>query len=221
MILCQCNPLNGHNVGNQTTNRSHHNSSINDSRVIYKYLSAKKGCSFKGNNYLSGERIVRRHRCHHCLCDNGFVKCFWQSCPPPPEGCTVIPYEGVCNPSIYNCPIPERNQTMYVKSRRLRQRYGSRKLDEGLVRADCVIRGIAYFTGETIGVASNNCLECRCARNSMYCSPLCCTYQRTTTEENFGINYRRIDTQSRVPDPNPLAHIYEDMGLSPTGARLL
>ena len=87
----------------------------------------------------------------------------------------------------------------------------------GLVRADCVIRGIAYFTGETIGVASNNCLECRCAKSSMFCTPLCC-FQSTTVEENFGFNYRRVDTQNRVADPNPLAHLNEELGLPPMGS---
>ncbi|CAG2114518.1 unnamed protein product [Medioppia subpectinata] len=99
--------------------------------------------------------------------------------------------EYAIHPFITAVTIPERNATLYVKSRR-RQKYGSRKSDEGL--------------------------ECRCAKNSMYCSPLCCTFQRTTIEENFGVNYRRIDVQNRVADSNPLSHIYEELGLPPVGA---
>jgi len=55
--------------------------------------------------------------------------------------------------------IPERNQTTYTKTRR-RQKFGLRRSDQGLVETNCVIPGTAYLTGQTIGVASNNFLEC-------------------------------------------------------------
>ncbi len=119
---------------------------------------------------------------------------------------------------ITRIAIPERNQTQASANPvRRRQKYGSRKSDKGLVEADCVIRGIAYFTGETIGVASNNCLECRCAKNSMYCTPLCC-FQRASVNEDFATNYRMNRQEVRFSDPNPLAHLNEELGLPPAGS---
>ena len=113
--------------------------------------------------------------------------------------------------NLVGAAIPGSNSTIYVKPRR-GQRSGS-----GLVRSDCVIRGIAYFTGETIGVASSNCLECRCAKNSMYCTPLCCL-RKTSVDEHNGFNYRRMEPFNRPVEPNPLAHIYQDLGLPPSGS---
>jgi len=79
-----------------------------------------------------------------------------------------------------------------------------------------VIRGIAYLTGEIIGVASNNCLECRCAKNSMYCTPLCC-FKRASVNEDLN-NYRANRNEDRLSDPNPLAHLNEELGLPPGGS---
>lgn len=38
----------------------------------------------------------------------------------------------------------------------------------------CTILGVRYNLGEVIGVASDVCMECRCAAGKMFCSPRCC-----------------------------------------------
>ncbi|RWS14661.1 filaggrin-like protein [Dinothrombium tinctorium] len=182
----------------------------------YPHLQGGKPCSFENSIFKSGEMIPRRNPCHICVCVRGYVQCFWQRCPPPPDGCYEMTYKNICNPSIYNCSIPER-ALPDSKVSLIRAKYGSRKFGDRPVKGDCVIRGISYFTGEIIGVATSNCLECRCAKNSMYCTPLCC-YEHTTSVEEEAEKKYRFQQEKRPLDPNPLAHISEELGLPPRGA---
>lgn len=39
---------------------------------------------------------------------------------------------------------------------------------------DCTILGVRYELGQVVGVASDPCQECRCAAQSLFCSPKCC-----------------------------------------------
>ncbi|CAG2120317.1 unnamed protein product, partial [Medioppia subpectinata] len=94
------------------------------SKEIYKYLLAKKSCFFKGINYSSGEKITRRHRCHHCLCDNGravlhLLKAVQSS---HTKEYAIHPFITAYY-ILKSKAIPERNATLYVKSRR-RQKSG-------------------------------------------------------------------------------------------------
>lgn len=38
----------------------------------------------------------------------------------------------------------------------------------------CSILGVRYELGEVVGVATDSCQECRCAAQSLFCSPKCC-----------------------------------------------
>ncbi|XP_022250576.1 kielin/chordin-like protein isoform X2 [Limulus polyphemus] len=135
-------------------------------------------CYLEGNRYESGHSIPRSHPCHYCSCVRGYIDCYWQKCPPSPVGCIELNYDGVCNPSLYLCP------------------------------PDCVILSVPYRRGETIGVASNSCLECRCANGSMFCSPKCC-FQPTGPEENSFL-VSRSGRRSWVPVvEHPLAYLRE------------
>ncbi|XP_022250551.1 kielin/chordin-like protein isoform X1 [Limulus polyphemus] len=164
-------------------------------------------CYLEGNRYESGHSIPRSHPCHYCSCVRGYIDCYWQKCPPSPVGCIELNYDGVCNPSLYLCPIPDHNQTFPMKYtlKRDGQKY---KTEEEQNAPDCVILSVPYRRGETIGVASNSCLECRCANGSMFCSPKCC-FQPTGPEENSFL-VSRSGRRSWVPVvEHPLAYLRE------------
>jgi len=38
----------------------------------------------------------------------------------------------------------------------------------------CTILGVRYDLGDVVGIATDVCQECRCAAQSLYCSPKCC-----------------------------------------------
>ncbi|XP_043233270.1 uncharacterized protein LOC122387267 [Amphibalanus amphitrite] len=71
----------------------------------------------------------------------------------------------------------------------------------------CSILGVKYELGEVIGVASDNCLECRCAAQAMFCSPKCCFF---ALEERLLREGRRSSPDQEPPRPHPLqAYIIE------------
>ncbi|XP_076311376.1 kielin/chordin-like protein [Tachypleus tridentatus] len=78
-------------------------------------LNIDHACYLEGNRHESGHSIPRSHPCHYCSCVRGYIDCYWQKFPPSPIGCIELNYDGVCNPSLYLCPIPEHNQTFPVK----------------------------------------------------------------------------------------------------------
>jgi len=46
--------------------------------------------------------------------------------------------------------------------------------DDEPIDNDCTILGVKYQLGQVVGVASDQCQECRCAAQSLWCSPKCC-----------------------------------------------
>ncbi|KAH9392581.1 hypothetical protein TYRP_005663 [Tyrophagus putrescentiae] len=183
----------------------------------------KDFCHFEGLNYPPGARMVARSDpCIACFCRNGGrAECYRQNCPPAPVDCTPITSQSnLCPSSAYNCSIPERHQSPAVirllegpnsaKSRF--QLFGQRRRSLPLVAADCLIRGIAYRVGETVGVASSNCLHCYCARQSLLCVPLCCyepllqttSKGRESRDDQQAVEYHRAVHRR---EPHPLAYL--------------
>lgn len=70
----------------------------------------------------------------------------------------------------------------------------------------CTILGVKYNLGEVIGVASDVCMECRCAAGKMYCSPKCCFLPSPflLTPEHHQTFARR---QPDPPSPHPLSYV--------------
>lgn len=189
------------------------------------------GCHFEGNAYSDGQRMAVGNPCIHCFCTGGKSKCFRQNCPPPPESCQLLlsnlGSSQCSSPSVYNCckpfkvdfisiiirylfaAIPEKYQTAgFRKDWRM---YGQRHHGSGFVQADCLIRGIAYLVGETVGVASSACLRCHCAKGSLLCVPLCCyepirsssPAHRSSREQIEQSLYRTVQQRH----PHPLEHL--------------
>ncbi|CAG0921412.1 unnamed protein product [Notodromas monacha] len=52
----------------------------------------------------------------------------------------------------------------------------------------CDILGIRYEVGEVIGVASDLCMECRCAAQALFCSPKCCSSSALSTRVKRSLN---------------------------------
>ncbi|CAG0893645.1 unnamed protein product [Cyprideis torosa] len=81
------------------------------------------------------------------------------------------------------------------------------------VDTSCSILGVQYNLGETIGVASNVCLECRCAAGSLYCSPKCCFnpagVSAADAQKYLGASSSRTP---RVSREHPLQHLLEEVG---------
>lgn len=183
-------------------------------------------CYFENEFYSNGERISVRNPCVHCFCHRGKPTCYRQNCPPPPVGCKLIDSSDSCQNSIYNCckfllnsslicklllnischlAIPEKHQKPLL--RKEATIYGQRKRGSGLVKADCIIRGIAYFVGETVGVASSDCLRCQCARTSLLCTPLCC-YEPIVPSARSLNSFKSLYPQAFYSrDPHPLHHL--------------
>lgn len=85
--------------------------------------------------------------------------------------------------------------------------YGQRQRGSGLVKGDCIIRGIAYLIGETVGIASSSCLQCHCAKQSLLCIPLCC-YEPIDSYTNIQNSMEKLFSVSiRARDPHPLEHL--------------
>ncbi|XP_069178151.1 uncharacterized protein [Procambarus clarkii] len=70
----------------------------------------------------------------------------------------------------------------------------------------CTILGVKYNLGEVIGVASDVCMECRCAAGKMFCSPKCCFLPSPLhlTERHQLAFARRQPDPSR---PHPLSYV--------------
>ncbi|KAF2346941.1 hypothetical protein FHG87_022304 [Trinorchestia longiramus] len=62
-----------------------------------------EACEVEGRMYPSETAVPRDHPCHYCICFQGQVSCYWKSCGPAPEGCSVMYFERTCNPSLYKC----------------------------------------------------------------------------------------------------------------------
>ncbi|XP_042210250.1 uncharacterized protein LOC121858080 [Homarus americanus] len=70
----------------------------------------------------------------------------------------------------------------------------------------CTILGVKYNLGEVIGVASDVCMECRCAAGKMFCSPRCCFLP---SPFQLSLNHQEALT-SRQPGParpHPLSYV--------------
>lgn len=61
----------------------------------------------------------------------------------------------------------------------------------------CTILGIHYQLGEVIGVATDVCRECRCAAQSLFCSPKCC-FKPAPLQQVTG-DFVRVLEQSPAP----------------------
>ncbi|KAF8791180.1 uncharacterized protein LOC129959638 [Argiope bruennichi] len=166
-------------------------------------------CIVDGRPYRNGERIPRDHVCHICLCHQGRVECSWMNCPPPPEGCTEFTVPNYCNPTLYICSIPE-NLRESRTSRLVRR--ASDTAASGLdfsnqSAGDCTVLGVPYRTGDLMGIATKFCLECRCGRQNMFCSPRCC-FKHASLHEN--VSDREAAVRGPVtPDKHPLYHLFK------------
>ncbi|XP_042898421.1 uncharacterized protein [Parasteatoda tepidariorum] len=184
--------------------------------VFVKYILAEIKHTAGGNDYCiidgrpfrSGERIPRNHVCHICLCHLGKAECSWMNCPPPPEGCTEFSVSNYCNPTLYICSIPEHLK--HTRERRSAENFSShpdKLLKQSNKRkrslGDCNVLGVPYKTGDLMGVASSFCMECRCGKQNMFCSPRCC-FQYADFNENTTL---REQQQYFRPQPHPLHYL--------------
>lgn len=64
----------------------------------------------------------------------------------------------------------------------------------------CRLLGVTYQIGEVIGVASDYCMQCRCASQAMFCSPRCCFYN--LRQRSIGLD----PATTRGPTPGPRRH---------------
>jgi len=71
----------------------------------------------------------------------------------------------------------------------------------------CSILGVKYQLGEVIGVASDNCLECRCAAQALFCSPKCCFF---AVEERLLREGRQVRAEDDKRRPHPLHTLLRD-----------
>lgn len=62
----------------------------------------------------------------------------------------------------------------------------------------CTILGVRYHLGDVVGIATDVCQECRCAAQSLYCSPKCCFKAAA-----FQINEQVIRSYEDTPAVNP------------------
>ncbi|XP_042884137.1 uncharacterized protein LOC122260793 [Penaeus japonicus] len=70
----------------------------------------------------------------------------------------------------------------------------------------CMILGVKYNLGEVIGVASDVCMECRCAAGNMYCSPKCCFLPSPFTLTSQ--HHQEFSTRPQeAPSPHPLSYV--------------
>lgn len=70
----------------------------------------------------------------------------------------------------------------------------------------CTILGVKYNLGEVIGVASDVCMECRCAAGRMFCSPRCCFLPSPLTLSLAHLE-DLISAAPPPPRPHPLHYI--------------
>uniref|UniRef100_T1JB94 VWFC domain-containing protein n=1 Tax=Strigamia maritima TaxID=126957 RepID=T1JB94_STRMM len=72
----------------------------------------------------------------------------------------------------------------------------------------CEILGVKYRIGELVGVATDPCLECRCALDALYCSPKCC-FQPAEPDDDVAQQIQRSDGHKPLQH-NPLQHLRSD-----------
>jgi len=72
------------------------------------------------------------------------------------------------------------------------RQHHSQLLDRG-----CTILGVRYELGDVVGIATDVCQECRCAAQSLYCSPKCCFKVAP-----FQINDQHIRAYQNTPTGN-------------------
>lgn len=174
----------------------------------------KNTCTHHGKEYFSGESLEQADPCNFCVCVNGYVDCYWKNCPPAPEGCVSLDFEGVCERSLYLCPIPKKGEPLpfavnsgqnsvptmaAIAQVKPRGKSQEQKLT-------CDILGVEYKVGELVGVASDPCMECRCALDSLYCSPKCC-FQPAETLQDASKASRSDDVNWYPVLSNPLKHL--------------
>lgn len=172
-----------------------------------------ESCYYENRVYKSGERIPQEETCHICFCHRGRVDCSWMNCPPPPDNCEQMMLPGECNPILYVCPIPKELTNVGTSWIRRLKRISD--VPPGILydeRPDCRILGVPYKTGDLVGVASHSCLECRCARNELYCSPRCC-FSRLDLGDKPSAVMRALSRGSRIPERHPLDHLWKDQDL--------
>ncbi|XP_065571947.1 uncharacterized protein LOC136034602 [Artemia franciscana] len=187
-------------------------------------------CLLGQDLYQSETSIPKPDPCHYCVCIEGKVDCFWKQCPPPPDGCASFDVKDVCNPSLYICSIPEilrsAPKSYEQVSQAVRRKRSIRQgiqikepfpIDLKLLfppedrrrrfrrtknhpENSCKIAGIMYQVGETVGVASDLCLECRCAAQKLFCSPKCC-FKPAPLFVNNRPTYRSLDEASSNKHP--------------------
>lgn len=78
----------------------------------------------------------------------------------------------------------------------------------------CTILGVVYYLGEVIGVASDVCMECRCAAGKMFCSPRCCFLPSPlaiSPSRQHALSSRQPD----APKPHPLSYVRNQYEESP------
>ncbi|KAK8725203.1 hypothetical protein OTU49_010754 [Cherax quadricarinatus] len=70
----------------------------------------------------------------------------------------------------------------------------------------CTILGVKYNLGEVIGVASDVCMECRCAAGKMFCSPRCCFLPSPL---HLSLNHQQaLASRGPLPArPHPLSYV--------------
>ncbi|XP_018009879.1 uncharacterized protein LOC108667371 [Hyalella azteca] len=74
----------------------------------------------------------------------------------------------------------------------------------------CTILGVKYNLGEVVGVASDACMECRCAAGDLYCSPRCCFLPAPLAPNRLQVQQHEQNVLyqvSNLPPPHPLYNI--------------
>ncbi|KAF2349977.1 hypothetical protein FHG87_019271 [Trinorchestia longiramus] len=74
----------------------------------------------------------------------------------------------------------------------------------------CTILGVQYQLGEVVGVASDPCMECRCAAGDLFCSPRCCFLPAPLTPNRLQVQQHEQNVLyqvSNLPPPHPLYNI--------------
>ncbi|GAB6030876.1 hypothetical protein CHUAL_007708 [Chamberlinius hualienensis] len=172
-----------------------------------------KRCVYNQVVYVSGQNIDQDDPCRFCVCIDGEVVCYWKNCPPAPEGCADLSFDGVCPRSLYLCPIPVKGQPLPFSDNALKKLPKSDlPSTSNATNLQCDILGVKYGIGELVGVASDPCMECRCALDSLYCSPKCCF--QPSVDEKLSDSLTDPSKASRADDPiwlpvlaNPLMHL--------------
>jgi len=73
----------------------------------------------------------------------------------------------------------------------------------------CTILGVKYGLGDVIGVATDPCMECRCAAGDLFCSPRCCFNPAPLAVNRLQIiqHEEALKRQGHSVPPHPLYNI--------------